>query len=109
MSNKKIEEKKDRALRRLERMSAKDKEIFHDETVNMFLVIVRLNDIELDQLFIQRLPAVIRQLGNSEKVREECAKQAQWQYQMHTIVEGTFPLEKLPEHVRDIARELYYE
>ncbi|MFA5518902.1 MAG: hypothetical protein WDA74_06580 [Spirochaetota bacterium] len=31
-----------------------------------------------------------------------------WRAQTGDIAEGKYPLEKLPDHVREIARELYY-
>ncbi|EKO32764.1 hypothetical protein [Leptospira santarosai] len=32
-----------------------------------------------------------------------------WRFYLKEISSGTFPLEKLPEHVREIAKELYYK
>lgn len=97
-----------RTLRWMEKMSLSDQAIFWEETVSVLLDVVWLEDIECDQMYVTKLPDVIRQLGKGERVREKCAKAPYWQYHMHTIVEGTFPLENLPEHVRDIAKELYY-
>lgn len=31
-----------------------------------------------------------------------------WRWQAHEIIEGKYPLELLPEHVRKLAQKLYY-
>ncbi|MDI7157196.1 hypothetical protein QMM53_11670 [Leptospira santarosai] len=35
--------------------------------------------------------------------------ESSWRYFPNEVSSGKFPLEKLPEHVREIAKELYYK
>ncbi|EKR98420.1 hypothetical protein LEP1GSC125_1846 [Leptospira mayottensis 200901122] len=35
--------------------------------------------------------------------------ESSWRFYLNEISSGKFPLEKLPEHVREIAKELYYK
>ncbi len=32
-----------------------------------------------------------------------------WTHFLNEVADGTYPLEKLPEHVRELAKELYYK
>ncbi|MCL2154053.1 MAG: hypothetical protein FWH53_00155 [Leptospirales bacterium] len=61
-----------------------------------------LNDIELDQYLVE----------NFGKLSEEgCASGLgdSWRSKIGWVVEGEYPLENLPDHVRDIAQRLYYD
>ncbi|MDH7554170.1 MAG: hypothetical protein QHH74_10975 [Spirochaetota bacterium] len=47
----------------------------------------------------------------AEWINEEYAsieRHNEWYWHIATIVAGQYPLERLPEHVRDIAARLYY-
>ncbi len=60
-----------------------------------------LNDEELDIILIKNMAELARKLcvGTMDQ---------SWRAQSGDIAEGEYPLEKLPAHVREIARELYY-
>jgi len=60
-----------------------------------------LNDEELDIILVEHMKDLAERLcvGTFDQ---------SWRAQSGDIAEGEYPLEKLPAHVREIARELYY-
>lgn len=101
------EELKQDQLDWLNDLKMSDSAIFFQETYTMMLALEEINDIECDQLYVQKAREVVHQLGKS--VREYYKEEDGWHWQIHGIADGTFPLEKLPEHVRELAKELYYD
>jgi len=74
--------------------------------VSIFLNIIpdmdELNDEEIDIVLIKNMKAL--------KERLCCGTLDQsWRAQSFDIASGEYPLEKLPEHVRDIAKKLFYK
>lgn len=57
---------------------------------------------EADQLYIKNLDQFIYVISGYEDIKPH------WVHQAKPIFEGKYPLEKLPEHVRELAKELYY-
>lgn len=72
---------------------------------SLFPIIVfdmnELNDEELDKLLIKNMTALAECLcvGTIDQ---------SWRAQTFDISKGRYPLEDLPEHVRELAKELYY-
>jgi len=81
-------------------ISGKDEACYYFELMHK---IDRLNDIELDRYLVENF-GKLSEAGCGGGFEEDS-----WRYQIDWIVEGEYPLEKLPDHVRDIARELYYD
>lgn len=51
----------------------------------------------------------IKLLKNAAPVTvEELTTWSSWRWHAHEIIKGAYPLENLPAHVRDLAREMYY-
>jgi uncharacterized protein YgfB (UPF0149 family) len=61
-----------------------------------------LKDEEADIVLVKNME------GLKESLCVGTADQS-WRAQTFDISEGEYPLEKLPKHVREIARELYYD
>jgi len=57
------------------------------------------NDVE----FIKLCPMILKAYENSRNTTPE-----HWVYHCQEIIEGKYPLNFLPEHVQDLARQLYY-
>ena len=61
-----------------------------------------LNDKEIDVILIKNMRGLRKNLCGG-------TYDDSWRAQTYDISEGSYPLENLPEHVREIARELYYD
>jgi hypothetical protein len=81
-------------------ISVKDEASFYVELVYDMDI---LNDIELDQYLVENL-GKLSEAGCFGGFKEDS-----WRYQISWIVEGEYPIEKLPDHVRELAKELYYD
>lgn len=60
--------------------------------------------VEGDQDFVRNLAVFARYFGGYNMNGEDA-----WQWHMGEILAGAYPLESLPDHVRSIAKELYYK
>lgn len=61
------------------------------------------NPPELDQEFVRSMKYLTHLFGGWELTDES------WRYRIKEIVNGEYPLAKLPDHVRALAKELYYD
>jgi hypothetical protein len=57
---------------------------------------------ELDQEYVKHMKELKHLFGGCDLSEES------WRFFAKDIAEGKFPLKKLPDHVRDLAQELYY-
>ena len=64
---------------------------------------IKGNPPEFDQEFVRSMKYLTHLFGGWELTDES------WRYHIKEIVNGVYPLEKLPDHVRDLAVELYYK
>lgn len=52
---------------------------------------------------------LIRQAQLSDEWGAYLARQgSEWPWRLHQIAQGTFPLDQIPPHIRELARSLYY-
>ena len=58
-----------------------------------------------DILLIQSMPGILK--AGFEELPSEATANG-WRWQWTEITSGRYPLDKLPDHVRDIAEALYY-
>ena len=57
----------------------------------------------------RRYLGTVRYIGEElERTQINATSEAPWWWHALAIASGDFPLDKLPEHVRETARELYY-
>jgi len=57
----------------------------------------------------RRYLGTVRYIGEElEWTRITVTAEASWWWRAQDIARGEYPLERLPEHVRELARELYY-
>lgn len=61
-----------------------------------------LNDIELDRLLVENF-GKLYEAGCGSGLGDS------WREKIGWIVEAEYPLEELPEHVRELAKKLYYD
>jgi hypothetical protein len=47
--------------------------------------------------------------GAADYTEHNGAEADSWHWHAHEIVKGTYPLERLPAHVRESAKKLYYD
>lgn len=73
------------------------------EITTILLYLDDRKDEELDQLLVKNLSNIFVGDGNIYPRTDST-----WRWYGEEILEGEYPLENLPEHVRDIAKELYY-
>lgn len=80
-----------------------------DEELNdLFAVLIDLDELqdnELDQVLVSNLELVFLDNGDGYLFAK---KGDSWRWHGEDILEGTYPLENLPDHVRELAEELYY-
>ncbi len=69
---------------------------------NMLPDMDELNDKEIDVVLVKNMKSLEERLccGTFDD---------SWRGQVYDISHGNFPLEELPEHVRELAKELYYD
>lgn len=60
-------------------------------------------ELETDIALIYVMPALLKQ-----GFEEWGSLESSWRWRWKDITSGSYPLEKLPAHVRDIAQALYY-
>ncbi len=69
---------------------------------NMLPDMDELNDKEIDIALIHNMKGL--RVNQCDGLVD-----SSWRGHVYDIADGEYPLEKLPEHVRELARELYYE
>ncbi|MBD3399951.1 MAG: hypothetical protein GF399_06430 [Candidatus Coatesbacteria bacterium] len=65
-----------------------------------------------DSLVIEADKALVRAADVLSGVVDTFADrrgEPEWWHNLWTIIEGEYPLDQLPEHVRDLAEKLYYD
>ncbi len=69
---------------------------------NMLPDMDELDDKEIDVVLVKNMKSLEERLccGTFDD---------SWRGQVYDISHGNFPLEKLPEHVRELAKDLYYD
>ncbi len=77
----------------------------HSEVTNLVDIITDLKGYykDLDREYIKRAKQIGEHLDGDDVFGED------WPHFAPEIAAGTYPLEKLPEHIRDLAQELYYK
>ncbi|MGJ4785655.1 hypothetical protein ACQV5J_16190 [Leptospira interrogans] len=58
---------------------------------------------EFDQELVRKAQILSHLFGGQD------LSESSWRFFLFEISEGKFPLENLPEHVREVAKELYYK
>ncbi|EMO79234.1 hypothetical protein LEP1GSC126_2883 [Leptospira kirschneri str. 200801774] len=58
---------------------------------------------EVDQVLVRKFKALDHLFGGSD------LSESSWRFFPLEVSTGKFPLENLPDHVREIAKKLYYE
>lgn len=92
--------------------NAEDPDGDHEPSYLMMWLMIRddftVNDEQLilDDIRLIRNAEIFAEYINEENYLIE--DDDRWYWHIASIVKGEYPLEKLPEHVRDIAAKLYY-
>jgi len=71
---------------------------------DMIDAVAETHDINVGELHSEYIRNLVHIVAYTENVRDE----PEWPYRAKEILAGKFPLEKLPVHVRELARQLYY-
>lgn len=77
-----------------------------DEVEDALLEMDELNNEDLDIVLIRNIELAFLKNGDGQIYP---LKSSTWRWYGEDIFEGEYPLENLPEHVRSIAKELYYD
>lgn len=84
--------------------SAKHKRTSYEDLTNEIAGLDRENLCKkADIILVQILPQILEHYTEDEPFEDDS-----WRWHWSGVATGKYPLEKLPDHVRDLAKTLYY-